>query len=271
MDRGAPHSLIAAALAEGSERIGMVMMIRDHTPRPYTANDLSLLQDLTERATMALTRTGLYVQSQQERRRALAIANASRAFTAAEHDPRAILDLLARVVVAEVGELAVANLISDDGAHVQPVAFHAEREVTEEVQALFATRTPLASTLTERIVATGQPLRLSSLEFEKLAAGAGARRGSRGRDRIRRPVALGSAAELQPDVALLDIGLPVMDGYDLARRLKAALPSSPRLVAITGYGQEHDHQRSQEAGFDAHLVKPVQAAQVLAVVDDSSR
>jgi PAS domain S-box-containing protein len=83
------------------------------------------------------------------------------------------------------------------------------------------------------------------------------------------PSALVSLAGFHPDIALLDIGLPVMDGYDLARKLKAVLPATPRMIAITGYGQEHDHRRSQEAGFDAHLVKPVQAAQVLAVVDDA--
>jgi PAS domain S-box-containing protein len=81
------------------------------------------------------------------------------------------------------------------------------------------------------------------------------------------PSALGSAPSFRPHVALLDIGLPVMDGYDLARKLRAALPSAPRLVAISGYGQEHDRRRSEEAGFEAHLVKPVQAAQVLAAVD----
>jgi CheY-like chemotaxis protein len=81
------------------------------------------------------------------------------------------------------------------------------------------------------------------------------------------PSALDTLGGFLPDIALLDIGLPVMDGYDLARKLKAALPAMPRLIAISGYGQEHDHRRSQEAGFDAHLVKPVHAAQVLAVVD----
>ena len=61
------------------------------------------------------------------------------------------------------------------------------------------------------------------------------------------------------DLALLDIGLPVMDGYELARRLRE-LPrySKARLVALTGYGQESDRRRSAEAGFDVHLVKPVQ-------------
>jgi CheY-like chemotaxis protein len=82
------------------------------------------------------------------------------------------------------------------------------------------------------------------------------------------PSALGTVPAFQPDVALLDIGLPVMDGYDLARKLRDVLPSMPRLVAITGYGQDHDQRRSVEAGFVAHLVKPVQAAQVLAAVDE---
>ncbi|PTL82795.1 ATP-binding protein [Vitiosangium sp. GDMCC 1.1324] len=72
------------------------------------------------------------------------------------------------------------------------------------------------------------------------------------------PSALKIAPTFQPDVALLDIGLPVMDGYELARLLRQQL-SSPalRLVAVTGYGQASDRQRSKEAGFDAHLVKPL--------------
>lgn len=59
-------------------------------------------------------------------------------------------------------------------------------------------------------------------------------------------------------MALLDIGLPVMDGYELARRL-AAHPqlTGVRLVAVTGYGQPEDRERTRAAGFHAHLVKPV--------------
>lgn len=65
----------------------------------------------------------------------------------------------------------------------------------------------------------------------------------------------------QPDVVLLDIGLPGMDGYEVARRLRAgALPPALRLVALTGYGQPEDLQRSAAAGFDDHLVKPVSLA-----------
>jgi CheY-like chemotaxis protein len=60
-------------------------------------------------------------------------------------------------------------------------------------------------------------------------------------------------------VCLLDIGLPVMDGYELARRLREfeQLPDDLRIIAVTGYGQDADRRRSKEAGFNAHLVKPV--------------
>ncbi|MFT3775801.1 MAG: response regulator [Minicystis sp.] len=72
------------------------------------------------------------------------------------------------------------------------------------------------------------------------------------------PAALRIAASFAPEVALLDIGLPVMDGYELARRLREQPACARvRLVAITGYGQEADRRRSEEAGFGAHLVKPV--------------
>ena len=61
-----------------------------------------------------------------------------------------------------------------------------------------------------------------------------------------------------PDVVLLDLGLPVMDGFEVAQRLKA-LTGLQRLevVAITGYGQDIDRQRTRESGFDEHMVKPV--------------
>ncbi len=78
------------------------------------------------------------------------------------------------------------------------------------------------------------------------------------------PSALEVAAVFLPQVGLLDIGLPVMDGYELAGRLRAApWAADLRLIAVTGYGQESDHARAREAGFVQQLVKPVS----LAVVD----
>jgi predicted ATPase/signal transduction histidine kinase/CheY-like chemotaxis protein/tRNA A-37 threonylcarbamoyl transferase component Bud32 len=70
------------------------------------------------------------------------------------------------------------------------------------------------------------------------------------------PDALRIAAEFSPQVALLDIGLPVMDGYELAKRFREQW-AQVKLVAITGYGQESDRERAQRAGFQAHLTKPV--------------
>jgi PAS domain S-box-containing protein len=62
----------------------------------------------------------------------------------------------------------------------------------------------------------------------------------------------------KPDVCILDIGLPEIDGFELARRLKKQSETAhTRLIAVTGYGQEQDRQASREAGFDHHLVKPV--------------
>jgi two-component system CheB/CheR fusion protein len=80
--------------------------------------------------------------------------------------------------------------------------------------------------------------------------------------------ALEAARHFRPDVVLLDIGMPGLDGYEVARRLRAMQGERrPRIVAVTGWGTEADRRRSQEAGFDLHLVKPLDAdelAQVLA-------
>ena len=83
------------------------------------------------------------------------------------------------------------------------------------------------------------------------------------------PEALNVAAAFQPQVAVLDIGLPVMDGYELASRLRAmAGLGALRLIAVTGYGQESDQRRSGTAGFDAHLIKPVSLDELLQALSD---
>jgi CheY-like chemotaxis protein len=71
-----------------------------------------------------------------------------------------------------------------------------------------------------------------------------------------------------PDAAVLDIGLPTMDGYELARRLRAdPRLAKVRLIALTGYGSERDRERAIAARFDEHLVKPVAPARLLDVID----
>ena len=72
-------------------------------------------------------------------------------------------------------------------------------------------------------------------------------------------------------MALLDIGLPHMDGLELARRMRNELGlERAYLIALTGYGQEEDRRRSQRAGFDAHLVKPVDLDQLRALLARSA-
>jgi CheY-like chemotaxis protein len=70
------------------------------------------------------------------------------------------------------------------------------------------------------------------------------------------------------DVGLLDIGLPVMDGFELARKIRELVGGDDlRLVAVTGYGQEGDRIRTRAAGFDHHLVKPVELDEILQVIE----
>jgi CheY-like chemotaxis protein len=69
--------------------------------------------------------------------------------------------------------------------------------------------------------------------------------------------ALAAVAEHMPDVALLDIGLPDTDGYQVARQIRQARQDRIYLIALTGYSQPEDRQRARDAGFDTHLVKPV--------------
>jgi len=80
--------------------------------------------------------------------------------------------------------------------------------------------------------------------------------------------ALSLAPDLAPDVALLDIGLPLMDGYQLGTELRRRLGDrTPALIALTGYGQQRDRQRTAATGFAAHLVKPIDPQHLLKVID----
>jgi two-component system CheB/CheR fusion protein len=84
------------------------------------------------------------------------------------------------------------------------------------------------------------------------------------------PTALRATESGSPDVVLLDIGLPGMDGYEVARRVHeevaAAAPKAPLVIAVTGRASEADRLRSQEAGIDLHLVKPVDTDQLFRIL-----
>ena len=80
------------------------------------------------------------------------------------------------------------------------------------------------------------------------------------------------AGELRPDVVLLDIGLPGMNGYEVARHLRGE-PSlaGALLVALTGWGSEDDKRQSREAGFDFHLTKPVEVSVIEGILARGAR
>jgi CheY-like chemotaxis protein len=83
--------------------------------------------------------------------------------------------------------------------------------------------------------------------------------------------ALKMATEFRPDIVLLDIGMPGLDGYEVARRLRTARRDTDlRIVAVTGWGDESDRRRSREAGFDLHLVKPMDAADLAPLLNGDS-
>ncbi|SRR5712691_5117490 len=78
------------------------------------------------------------------------------------------------------------------------------------------------------------------------------------------------ACSVHPDIAFIDIGLPGIDGYEVARRIRGHLGNEVLLVAVTGYGQAEDRRRSAEAGFEFHLVKPVSPDQIEQIISGAT-
>jgi len=77
------------------------------------------------------------------------------------------------------------------------------------------------------------------------------------------PAALAVVERWRPEVVILDLGLPEMDGWELARRLRSLEGFAPaRIIALTGYGSDRDRERSRAAGIDAHLLKPIEVSQL---------
>ena len=88
------------------------------------------------------------------------------------------------------------------------------------------------------------------------------------------PEALQTAEEYPPDVVLLDLSMPIMDGFEVLDRLRegcAGLAKRPLFVAVTGRGGAEDRQRTSDAGFDLHLLKPVDPAELVGVMNRLAR
>ncbi len=84
--------------------------------------------------------------------------------------------------------------------------------------------------------------------------------------------AIGLVKDFKPDVVFLDIGMPGMDGYEVCRRMREleGLGQS-HIVALTGWGQQEDKDRAKEAGFDQHLVKPINRQTIIQSLEDFAK
>ena len=83
--------------------------------------------------------------------------------------------------------------------------------------------------------------------------------------------ALAVERDFRPDVILLDIGLPALSGYDVAERIREKRGADVLIVAITGWGQEKDLRRAEEAGIDHHFTKPVDFEALVALIERAAR
>jgi CheY-like chemotaxis protein len=79
--------------------------------------------------------------------------------------------------------------------------------------------------------------------------------------------AIQAARDFKPDILLLDLGLPGIDGFELARRLRSDGFASSRMIAISGYARESDIESARKAGFDLHFAKPVELAELVAALE----
>jgi CheY-like chemotaxis protein len=168
------------------------------------------------------------------------------------------LALVKRIVEMHDGSVAAASEGPGKGCEFV-VRLPVEEGLLAPAAAAPAREEPTTGSLGRRILVVDD-----NVDNAESMAGVLRRHGNEVRTAYDGRAAVTQAELFGADVALLDIGLPVMDGYSAARAIRAQpWGKAITLVAVTGWGQEHDRQLSQEAGFDAHLVKPVEPVEVL--------
>ena len=167
------------------------------------------------------------------------------------------LALVKRLVEMHAGTVRVSSTLGQGSEFVVSLAAHPPGSLTLTTQtAPSGTEEPAETTLRVLIV-DDNVCAAKVIQMLLLESGHRVEMAHTG------PTALAAALDYRPDVMLLDIGLPELDGYEVAKRIRQEpLLHGIVLVALTGYEQEADRQRAQEAGFDHHLVKPADFAQV---------
>jgi len=186
---------------------------------------------------------------------------------AAAGDPGGLgigLALVRRLVELHGGSVQAENLIPEGGARFtvrlpaipepEPVAHHAARPLPTPRPARQARVLIVEDNDDSRVTLQ----RILQADGHLVSAARDARAG------------LEAAAAGSPNIAVVDIGLPGMDGYQFARAMRERLGGGVRLIALTGYGSEADRQRSAEAGFDAHLTKPVDIDRLLTLITEAA-
>ncbi|MFZ5481808.1 MAG: GAF domain-containing protein [Myxococcota bacterium] len=165
------HSVLAVPLHDAGRTIGVIALVRHRSPVPFADRDADLVRDVADRAGMAIQHRRLFAETDRSRRRASALAAASRAFAAGspaglDH----VLEVLARATVDAVGECAVASVFSEDGTEVIPVAVHGDEATQAWIRQGLGARAPVAGTLAERVRATCRPIRIERVDVAAFRA-----------------------------------------------------------------------------------------------------
>ncbi|HXD05725.1 MAG TPA: response regulator, partial [Burkholderiaceae bacterium] len=175
-----------------------------------------------------------------------------------------------------IGLTLVRQLVELHGGSVRAESEGLGRGATFRVVLPTLARTPVAAATASKRPHAGSPLRVLIADDNVDAASTLGEMLAFDGHEVRvvhtGTAAVREAAEFQPQLVLLDLGMPNMDGFEACRRIRAQRPrgSCMLIAALTGWGHDEHQARAREAGFDRHLVKPAEPAQVLALLADAS-